>query len=201
MEVISATEALSKSITATLKDFYPTEPLAQVCFQNELYGLLKVIEFIAEGHGTLDASGIVRVGDEGFNIACSLGIQLGFLHRPEFDGYGLLTGRLGSGFKEGLEELAMSQDLAAVDRLEEEIFQLVDSCEMAYIKAALDDGSLPADSLAAAEALLVKPAVQRRCSAYRSKTLRHAKPAVPPKRRGFGRTLRRKKGSTLVANK
>lgn len=207
MEVITATQTLSKSLIAALKDFYPAAAAAkdQLCFENELYGLLKVIEFAAEGVGRIEGN-TMYVEDASFNLCASLGVQLGFLGKAYADGYDLLTGRLH--ITDCLKELEMSGDVESVDRLEEELFALVDgNKDMRFIKAALDDGSLPADLLAVAEGLFAAaaapapaPAEAKRRSAYRDKTRRTLIPKQP-KRRGFGRTLRRKKGATLVANK
>jgi hypothetical protein len=204
MEVITATQTLSKSLIAALKDFYPATAAAkdQLCFENELYGLLKVIEFAAEGVGRIEGN-TMYVEDASFNLCASLGVQLGFLGKTYADGYDLLTGRLH--ITDCLKELEMSGDVESVDRLEEELFAFIDgNKDMRFIKAALDDGSLPADLLAVAEGLFTAaapaPAEAKRRSAYRDKTRRTLVPKQP-KRRGFGRTLRRKKGVALVANK
>ena len=189
----------------TLKDFYPAATKDQLCFENELYGLLKLIEFAAEGVGRIEED-IMYVEDASFNLTTSFGVQLGFLANDGVDGYDLLTCRLGA--TDCLKELEMCGDVEAVDRLEEELFALIDSMGaegkgMRFIQAALDDGSLPADILAEAEGLLAPAGAAvktKRKSAYRDKTRRHFVPKQP-KRRGFGRTLRRKRGQALVANK
>jgi hypothetical protein len=204
MEVITATQALSKSLIAALKDFYPAaiDNKGRLCFENELYGLLKLIEFAAEGVGRIEDD-IMYVEDASFNLTTSFGVQLGFLANDGVGAYDLLTCRLNAA--DCLKELEMCGDVEAVDRLEEELFALIDSMGaegkgMRFIQAALDDGSLPADILAEAEGLLAPATKPPRKSAYRDKTRRNFVPKQP-KRRGFGRTLRRKRGQALVANK